>query len=211
MEGRTRIKICGMSEPVRAREAAAAGVDALGFIFAAASLRQVQPERAREIIAELPPFVDAVGVFVNEEAGVIRDIAQYCGLTMIQLHGDEDPEFCRAMPLRVMKAIRVGEHSVAADLSPYRGCVSAFLLDTFQPGVAGGTGQSFDWRLVARLAPPAPVVLAGGLNPDNVGEAIASVYPFAVDFNSGLEKAPGLKDPDLIHRAVAAVGRADSR
>ncbi|MDF1614627.1 phosphoribosylanthranilate isomerase [Desulfurivibrio dismutans] len=211
MEGRTRIKICGMTEPVRAREAVAAGVDALGFIFAAASPRRVLPEQAREIIASLPPFVDAVGVFVNEEAGVVRDIAQYCGLTMLQLHGEEDPDFCRSMPLRVMKAIRVGEHSLAADLGTYRGCVSAFLLDTYQPGIAGGTGESFDWQLVARLAPPAPVVLAGGLTPDNVGEAIARVRPFAVDFNSGLESAPGIKDSSLLRRAVAAVGRADGR
>ncbi|ADH85157.1 phosphoribosylanthranilate isomerase [Desulfurivibrio alkaliphilus] len=211
MEGRTRIKVCGMTEPVRAREAVAAGVDALGFIFAPQSPRLVLPEQAREIIATLPPFVDAVGVFVNEEVEVVREIAQYCGLTMLQLHGDEEPEFCRAMPLRVIKAIRVGEHSLPADLSPYRGCVSAFLLDTYQQGVAGGTGQSFDWQLVARLAPPAPVVLAGGLTPDNVGEAIARVRPFAVDFNSGLETAPGLKDSRLLRRAVAAVGLADGQ
>ncbi len=209
MAGRTRIKICGMSELVRVREAVAAGVDALGFIFAAASPRRIEPERAREIIAVLPPFVDAVGVFVNEEAGVIRELAQYCGLTVLQLHGEEDPDFCRAMPLRVIKAIRVGEHSVAAELSPYRGSVSAFLLDTFHQKLAGGTGVAFDWQLVSRLAPPAPVILAGGLTPDNVGAAIEQVHPFAVDFNSGLEKSPGRKDSALVRQAVAAVHQAD--
>jgi len=210
MDGRTRIKICGMTELVRAREAVAAGVDALGFIFAPASPRRVEPELAREIIAALPPFIDAVGVFVNEEAGVIRDIAQYCGLTLLQLHGDEEPDFCRRMPLRVIKAIRVGEHSSAADLAAYRGCAGAFLLDTFHENMAGGTGRSFDWQIIARLAPPAPVVLAGGLNPENVEAAIAQVQPFAVDFNSGLETAPGRKDYELVSRAVAAVRRADA-
>ena len=209
MEGRTRIKICGMSEAVRVREAVAAGVDALGFIFAPASPRRLEPELARELIAELPPFVDAVGVFVNEEAGVIRDIVQYCGLTMVQLHGEEDASFCRTMPVKVLKAIRVGEQSRAADLAAYRGVVSGFVLDTFQPGRAGGTGQAFDWQLVAQLAPPAPVILAGGLTPDNVAAAIAQVRPFAVDFNSGLETSPGRKDSALLRRAVAAVQQAD--
>ena len=209
MEGRTRIKICGMTDLVRVREAVAAGVDALGFIFAPASPRRLEPEQARELISSLPPFVDAVGVFVNEEQGMIRDIAQYCGLTMVQLHGDEDPAFCRAMPVRVLKAIRVGEQSRAADLAPYRGAVSGFVLDTYRRGQVGGTGQTFDWQLVAQLAPPAPVILAGGLTPDNVAAAISQVRPFAVDFNSGLETAPGRKDPALMRRAVAAVRQAD--
>lgn len=210
MEGRTRIKICGMTEPVRAREAVDAGVDALGFIFAPASPRRIEPEVAREIIASLPPFVDAVGVFVDEEPGVIREIAQFCGLTVLQLHGAEEPELCRSLPLPVIKAIRVGEQSRAADLVAYRGSVRAFLLDTFQPGQAGGTGLVFDWHLVARLAPPAPVILAGGLSPDNVGAAIRQVRPFAVDFNSGLESSPGRKDSRLLRRAVAAVNQADA-
>ena len=209
MEGRTRIKICGTTELARAREAVDAGVDALGFIFAAVSPRRVEPETARDIIAALPPFVDAVGVFLNEEAGVIREIAQYCGLTMIQLHGEEEPDFCRAMPLRVIKAIRVGEQSGPADLAPFRGCVSAFLLDTYHPKAAGGTGEVFDWHLVSALVPPAPVILAGGLTPSNVGNAISQVHPFAVDFNSGLESSPGRKDSLLVRQAVEAVHLAD--
>lgn len=209
IDGRTRIKVCGMTELVQVREAVTVGVDALGFIFAPASPRRIEPDQAREIIATLPPFVDAVGVFVNEDAGVIRDIVQYCGLTTIQLHGDETPEFCRVMPLRVIKVIRVGGHSVAADLTPYRGSVGAFLLDTFHDKMVGGTGESFDWQLVDRLAAPAPVILASGLSPDNVAAAIARVHPFAVDFNSGLEIAPGRKDATLLRRAVAAVHRAD--
>ncbi|MFH7319096.1 phosphoribosylanthranilate isomerase [Desulfurivibrio sp. D14AmB] len=209
MEGRTRIKICGMTELVRVREAVAAGVDALGFIFASASPRRLEPEQARGLISSLPPFVDAVGVFVNEELGVIRDIVQYCGLTMVQLHGEEDPSFCRAMPVRVLKAIRVGEESRAADLAPFRGVVSGFVLDTYSKDQEGGTGRTFDWQLVPQLAPPAPVVLAGGLTPDNVSAAIGQVRPFAVDFNSGLETAPGRKEPTLIQRAVAAVRQAD--
>lgn len=209
MEGRTRIKICGMSEKLLVQEAVAAGVDAVGFIFAPGSPRAVEPEQAREIIAGLPPFVDAVGVFVNAEADLVRDIVQYCGLTLVQLHGDEPPAYCRAMPIRVLKAIRVGEESRAEDLAPYRGCVAAFLLDTYHPKLAGGTGHIFDWQLVGRLAPPAPVILAGGLTPDNVGAAIATVRPFAVDLNSGVESAPGRKSATLIRQAVAAVRAAD--
>lgn len=210
MEGRTRIKICGMTEKVAIQEAVAAGVDALGFIFAPASSRRVQPEVVRELVASLPPFVDTVGVFYNQEAGLIREIVEYCRLTMVQLHGDEDPEFCAALPVRVLKAIRIGSHSRAADLGAYRGRACGLLLDTYQPQQAGGTGQTFDWNLVAQLAPPAPVVLAGGLDPFNVAEGIERVRPFAVDFNSGLENAPGRKDSTLIRQAVAAVRRADN-
>ncbi|MDZ7641364.1 MAG: phosphoribosylanthranilate isomerase [Desulfurivibrio sp.] len=210
MEGRTRIKICGMSEKVAIQEAVAAGVDALGFIFAPNSSRRVEPEAVRQLVAPLPPFVDSVGVFYNQEAGLIREIVEYCRLTMVQLHGDEAPEFCAALPVRVLKAIRVGEHSRAAELGAYRGKVHGLLLDTYQPQQAGGTGQPFDWDLVAQLAPPAPVVLAGGLDPFNVGAAIERVRPFAVDFNSGLEDVPGRKDTTLIRQAVAAVRRGDN-
>lgn len=209
MEGRTRIKICGMTEAVRVREAVAAGVDALGFIFAPGSPRRLEPQQARELIASLPPFVDAVGVFVNEEAAVIGELVDYCGLTMVQLHGDEEPDFCRAMPVRVLKAIRVGAHSRAEELSPYRGCVAGFVLDTYRDGRAGGTGEAFDWCLVSQLAPPAPVILAGGLTPTNVAAAIEVVRPFAVDFNSGLESAPGRKDSALMRQAVAVVRQVD--
>ena len=205
---RTRIKVCGITDPVDAKAAVAAGVDSLGFIFAE-SPRQVDPDRAREIIRHLPPMVDAVGVFVDQDPQEVEEIVQYCKLTMVQLHGAESPEYCRGLSLRVVKSFRVGPHSTAADLAPYEGAVAGFLLDTYRQGVAGGTGAVFDWDLVAKVAPPGPVILAGGLDPDNVAEAVRLVHPFAVDVNSGVESAPGIKDHDKLNRFVAVVRNTD--
>jgi phosphoribosylanthranilate isomerase len=209
MNARTRIKVCGMREAAEVAAVVAAGVDAVGFIFVAASPRRVEPETVRAIVRTLPPFVDAVGVFVDQEAAVVNEIVQYCGLTKVQLHGSESPEFCREIDCRVLKAFRVGAQTRAEDLQAYAGEVSAFLLDSYQEGVAGGTGKTFAWDIVARLQPPGPVILAGGLTPDNVGEAILQVRPFAVDFNSGVELAPGHKDPALVRQAVERVAAAD--
>jgi len=206
---RTRIKICGMTNKAEVKRAVAAGVDALGFIFVKESPRYISPEDAREIISELPPFVDSVGVFMNEEAEVVDEIVHYCGLTVIQLHGDESPEYCQQMGGRVVKAFRVGPSTVAADLELYQEVVMAFLLDTYQPGVAGGTGKSFDWSLVEKLAPVRPVILAGGLAPDNIADAIKMVHPYGVDVNSGVETEPGRKDMIAISRLVAEVVLAD--
>jgi phosphoribosylanthranilate isomerase len=211
MNARTRIKVCGMREMAEVAAVVAAGVDAVGFIFVEESPRLVDPDTVRTIVRTLPPFVDAVGVFVDQEAAVVNEIVQYCGLTKVQLHGSESPDYCREIDCRVLKAFRVGPASTAAELQAYAGEVSAFLLDTFQEGVAGGTGLVFDWSLAARLQPPGPVVLAGGLTPENVGEAIRQARPFAVDFNSGVEMAPGRKDLDRVREAVAQVAAADRR
>ncbi len=209
MMSRTRIKVCGITDPVDAAAAVAAGVDSLGFIFAH-SPRRVDPDRAREIIRQLPPMVDAVGVFVDKDPREVEELVQYCRLTMVQLHGAESPGYCRDLSLRVVKSFRVGPRSTAADLAPYQGAVAGFLLDTYRQGVAGGTGAVFDWDLVARVAPPGPVILAGGLDPDNVAEAIRRVHPFAVDVNSGVEHAPGIKDHDKLNRFVAVVRNSDA-
>lgn len=209
LKTRTRIKICGMTNKAEVNRAVAAGVDALGFIFVKESPRYIAPEDAREIIADLPPFVDSVGVFMNEEAEVVDEIAHYCGLSVIQLHGDESPEYCEQMGGRVVKAFRVGPTTVAADLESYQEVVTAFLLDTYQAGVAGGTGKSFDWSLVDRLEAARPVILAGGLGPENIGDAIKTVKPFAVDVNSGVESEPGRKDMAAISRLVTEVVLAD--
>lgn len=210
MAGRTRIKICGMTRSEEVAAVVAAGVDAVGFIFAAASPRAIIPEQARGIIRQLPPFVDAVGVFVNEEAGVVREIVQYCGLTLVQLHGAESPAYCREMGCRVLKAFRVGPQTNPAELAAYAEVVSGFLLDTFHENMAGGTGQTFDWQRVAQLRPPGPVILAGGLTPANVGQAVRQVRPFAVDCNSGVEIAPGRKDLEKVRQVVDAVRQADA-
>lgn len=207
---RIRIKICGMTRLEDALCAVEAGVDALGFIFYEKSPRAIDPEAARRIIEHLPPFVDAVGVFVNKElheaAAIIRD----CRLGYAQLHGSEPPEYCRDLahntaPCRLLKAFRVGSHSTAAEIAPYNDCVQGFLLDTYQKSAAGGTGESFDWSIIDRLHLARPLLLAGGLGLDNIRTALESVRPYGVDANSGLETAPGVKDHDRIRRFISLV------
>lgn len=209
MNVRTRIKVCGMTDKSEVADAVAAGVDALGFIFVKESPRKVEPDEVRAIVVDLPPFVDAVGVFVDEEAEVVDEIVQYCGLTMVQLHGAESPEYCEEISTRVVKAFRVGPGSTESDLTPYEGKITAFLLDTYSKKAAGGTGKTFDWRLVEAINFPGSLILAGGLTPDNVGEAIRQVRPLAVDVNSGVETMPGRKDINEIRRFVEEVKKAD--
>lgn len=210
MAVRTRIKICGMTRKKDVAAVVSAGVDAVGFIFAEESPRYINPEKVRDIVRRLPPFVDAVGVFVNEDASMVKDIVQYCGLTLVQLHGDEPPGYCQEMPCRVLKAFRVGPHTSPADLAAYKESVNGFLLDAFHRKLAGGTGQTFDWQLVEQLHPPGPVILAGGLTPANVGQAVRAVRPFAVDLNSGVESKPGRKELDKVRQVVEAVRLADA-
>ncbi|MDX9709588.1 MAG: phosphoribosylanthranilate isomerase [Trichloromonas sp.] len=188
-----RIKICGITRIDDALQACACGADALGLVFYEKSPRCVTREQARAIVAALPPFVTTVGLFVNEPPESIRETVDFCGLDVIQVHGDEGPEACRFPPHRVLKALRVrGEESLAG---VERFAVSALLLDAWHPDSYGGTGQLGDWKLAARLAAERPVILAGGLNPENVAEAIRRVRPYGVDVSSGVESSPGRKDP----------------
>lgn len=206
---RTRIKVCGITDREDIDHAVAAGVDGLGFIFAENSPRRVEPEKVRELIKSVPPFVDVVGVFVNEDPDVVNDIVKYCGLTMVQLHGRENVDYCQLMSVRVLKSFSVNIATSSAEMALYSGVAAGYLLDTYHKAMAGGTGETFDWGLVDGLNIPGPVFLAGGLNPANVGEAIRAVHPFAVDVNSGVETAPGHKDHAKITELVAAVRRAD--
>ncbi len=206
MYSRTRVKICGMTDLEELKHGVQAGVDAFGFIFAPKSPRYIDPENARELIASLPPFIGAVGVFVNEEQERVEEIARYCGLTVLQLHGDESPEYCQQFPgRRVVKAIPVKPGITPDVLTPYEDAVYAFLFDTYHEKMAGGSGQTFDWSIVKELQPEKPVILAGGLGVDNVADAIKQVRPFAVDVNSAIETEPGRKDPELVTRLMAAV------
>ena len=207
---RVRIKICGMTRADDVACAVEAGVDAVGFIFYAKSPRAITPAAAKAITDGLPPFVDAVGVFVDEEVGRIAEIVRACGLGYVQLHGNESPDSCRqlarlAAPCRLLKAFRVGPHTTAAEIAAYRDTVHGYLLDTYQPGVVGGTGRAFDWTLIDRLGFDKPSLLAGGLDLGNIGEALATVRPYGVDANSGLEDGPGRKNHDRIRRFIAAV------
>ncbi|WP_305046108.1 phosphoribosylanthranilate isomerase [Geoalkalibacter sp.] len=191
-----RVKICGLTRLEDALHAVANGADALGFVFYAGSPRYVSPARAAAIIEALPPFVSSVGLFVNEAPQRINEIAEQCRLDLLQLHGDETPEACRLSGRRVIKALRVRDAASLAAAADYP--VSALLLDAWVAGHYGGTGATFNWELAAAQARRGAVILAGGLTPDNVAAAIQVVRPFAVDVSSGVESAPGHKDPDKV-------------
>ena len=214
MHRRTRIKMCGITNIEDAEEGIRAGVDALGFIFVEDSPRYIEPEKAKEIVEQLSPFVDLVGVFVDRENVEVQEIIDYCGLSYAQLHGSESPEYCSqiayaASPCKVIKAFRVGPNTAAAEFHPYQNEVQGYLLDTYVADQAGGTGRTFDWEIVRSLELQRPVILAGGLTPENVGEAILKVQPFAIDVNSGVELRPGLKDYDKLGALVEEVRKAD--
>ncbi len=206
---RTRIKVCGITRLEDAQAAVAAGVDALGFIFAAKSQRKVDPDQARKVIRDLPPFVEAVGVFVNADPAQVHELVKYCGLTIVQLHGQESVEYCETMVVRAIKAFSIRPETSAREFAPYAGVASGFLFDTWHEKLAGGSGQAFDWSMLAKFAIPRPLILAGGLGPDNVGAAVRQVRPFAVDVNSGVELSPGVKEHGLISAVVQEVRAAD--
>lgn len=186
-----------------------AGADALGLVFYAASPRAVDIATAAQITAGLPPLVSVVGLFVDAERAFIEAARDALPLSLLQFHGDEDPGYCASFGLPWMKAIRVApDTDVAAAAGPY-GDASAILLDTFKAGVPGGTGDRFDWSRVPALPGRRALVLAGGLNAGNVGEAICAVRPYAVDVSGGVESAPGRKSRARMEEFVAAVAAAD--
>ena len=199
----TRVKICGITHLADALTAVEAGADALGFVFAPNTPRFVEPDRVAAITAQLPPFVTTVGVFVSKDAAKIRAITDRCRLDVVQLHADVPPEFCRALNGRVIKAVRVKDESSLSILSDYD--VNAFLLDTYIKGKMGGTGQVFDWDLAMKAKTYGQIIVAGGLNPDNVAQAVCRVNPYGVDVGSGVESRPGRKDPHKIRDFINAV------
>lgn len=196
----TRVKICGIKEKTAALAAVQAGADAVGFVFAPGK-RTVTPEQAREICSALPPFVTKVGVFVNAPAADIMEIADFAGLDAIQLHGDEPPEMCLMFRQKVIKAFRVGTKINHEKINRYP--ADAYLFDTLVAGQQGGTGKTFDWGLV-KEGFSRPVILAGGLTPENVSEAIAAARPFGVDVSSGVETG-GVKDTGKITEFIRRV------
>jgi len=200
-----KVKICGITNLEDALLAAELGADALGFIFYSKSPRKVAPEAAREIIAQLPPFVASVGVFVDEAAAVVQELAARVGLDWIQLHGQESPEYCRNLGRRVIKGFRIQDAESLRPLADYREAAQALLLDTYKQGQVGGTGTAFDWRLAREAKPYGRIILAGGLTPENVAQAIAIAQPQAVDTASGTEAAPGRKDPAKLRAFFKAV------
>jgi phosphoribosylanthranilate isomerase len=201
---RTEIKICGITRLEDALCAAECGADAVGFIFHPASPRYITPERARTIIARLPDGIATVGVFVNNKREAVEQTAEACGLDLIQLHGDELPAYCRQFPSgRVIKAVSPGTTEEVRALDLYD--IRAFLVDARDTGRYGGTGKRSDWELAIKIRESHPLILAGGLDPENIGEALAAVAPHAVDINSGCELAPGIKNHDRMRRIIGII------
>jgi phosphoribosylanthranilate isomerase len=187
-----RVKICGITNSDDAHMAVEAGADALGFVFFDRSPRCVTPTQAAAIIETLPPFVQAVGLFVNADPVHVNATAEQCRLDLVQLHGDESPDYCSAISRRVLKAFRVKDPGSLSRMQEYR--VAGYLLDAWSPVAYGGTGHTFDWDLGWDGGGSGLPILAGGLTPDNIADAVMRVRPFAVDVSSGVESAPGHKD-----------------
>lgn len=201
---RTLVKICGITRSTDALAACEAGADALGLVFYAPSPRCVSVEQAREIVAAVPPFVTIVALFVDETAATIQRILDCVPIDCIQFHGDETPAFCAQFQRPYVKALRMRPGADVRQLAGSFDGARGLLLDSWQPGVPGGTGQTFDWAAIP-AGLPRPLVLAGGLHAGNVAAAIATVHPAAVDVSGGVESAPGIKDADKMNRFVAAV------
>ena len=198
----TRVKLCGFTHPDDVAIAVDLGADALGFVFYPPSPRALTLERAVVLTRPVPAFVTRVGLFVDASEAMVRETFDRARLNLVQYHGAETPEFCQAMGLPYIRAIRVRpKMDLIAEMERY-GDASGFLLDAYKPGVPGGTGESFDWGLIPKT--DRPVILAGGLTPENAMDAIQVVAPWALDVSGGIESAPGRKDPDKMARFIAA-------
>ena len=214
------VKICGITQVEQGRAIAdamlrhgLAGQCAIGFICVTQSKRYVSAEQIRPIVLALPKQVQAIGVFVDENAERVRDIARQSGLSGVQLHGDESVDYCLALrellpTTKFIKALRLRQASDLVRLATYRDVVDTYLIDAYHPQQAGGTGQKADWTLLHDFRPQRPWLLAGGLTPENVGEAIAAIAPDGVDLSSGVEVQPGIKDLAKVEQLLQAIGSA---
>ncbi len=202
-----RVKICGLTRDKDVRWAARAGADALGFQMSLGP-RKLTPESARKLVRAVPPLVVPVGVFFNEPLAKVKKLVRYCGFLAVQLHGEESPFYCSQMHVPVLKSARMRSAGAYKPLRSFK--VAGYLLDSYNKKAVGGTGISFDfkWAQAAVEALPAPVILAGGLNPRNVQEAIRLSKAFGVDVSSGVESRPGVKDPRLVSQFIRLAKRA---
>jgi len=207
---RTRIKICGITSVEDALAAAQLGADAIGLVFYPPSPRYVEVEQAAEIAAALPPFVTTVGLFVNADEQTISEVVSRVRIDLIQFHGNECKDYCGLHQRPYLKAVRMSDDvDLDKQMTDYAQA-RALLLDTYKAGVPGGTGEQFNWdRVPAHLADK--IILAGGLTPENVKDAIAQVHPYAVDVSGGVESAPGKKDKEKMARFIEAVRTQESR
>lgn len=209
----TQVKICGITNPEDARVAVAAGADMIGFIFYPPSPRYVAPEQARQIVESLPTHLPAVGVFVNEPVDTVTRVVRTSGVQIVQLHGEESPEICRQLPWRIIKTFRFTDQVRPEMMAHY--AVETYLIEGYHTTLYGGGGARANWQQVATLHAYGRIMLAGGLTPDNVQEAIRIVRPYAVDVGSGVETAPGKKDwqkvRTFINRAKALTSDVSTR
>ena len=206
--------MCGTTRSEDAKAAVEMGIDALGFIFFEKSPRNISLDSAADIIRQLPPFVARGGVFVNKRVEQIKEIVDTCGLTHLQLHGEESASMCLDLKrwnpsLSICKAFRVGDDSHDINVEPYKNCVDSILFDTYVKGVKGGTGLHFDWSLIENIPVIAPFILAGGLTADNISSALRLVSPYAIDVNSGVEDEPGVKNHQKLLAFITEVQKAD--
>lgn len=205
----TRIKCCGMTRTGDALLAAQLGADAIGLVFTARSRRQVTLARAREIVAALPPFVTTVALFMDDEASLVQQVLDEVRPTLLQFHGNESDDWCAQFGRPFLKAIAMGGGAAALSRLREYPRAASLLLDGHVTGEAGGSGRTFDWSLLPRgLAQP--LILAGGLHAGNVGDAVRAARPWAVDVASGVESAPGIKDPARLGAFIRAVRAADA-
>ena len=214
----TRLKICGLRDPDNALVAVESGADFLGLNFVPGVRRQIPPERGCEIVGRVRASTEGdgprlVGLFADQPLDEVNDIVRRCGLDLAQLCGDEPPEYWARVEADVIKQIKVRDDSLEDTLSSVERVVQAghiAMLDRYEKGAQGGTGHTFDWGIAQKVAERFPVVLAGGLTPDNIARAIVEVGPWGVDVSSGVEQSAGKKDYDLMHRFIDAVHRADA-
>ena len=206
---RTRIKICGLRDPEHARIAAQAGADAIGLVFYGPSPRYVEIAQAAAVAAALPPYVMAVGLFVNADEGEVRRVLDSVRLDLLQFQGDETPEFCEGFRVPYVRAVRMEPETDLVECASRFSRAKALLLDAHVPGQPGGTGRTFDWQVIPRGL-PIPVILSGGLTVENVARAVREVKPWAVDVSSGVETGRGSKDPRKIVDFIRSVRIEDA-
>ena len=203
----TKIKICGITNFRDAAKSLDYGADALGFIFYKKSKRYINPQQAQKIIKELPPFVTKVAVFADCPFRQITKITNELFINTIQLHGSETPEFCARFSYPVIKALRIKDSIDIQQVDSF--ATQTILFDTFSETSFGGTGKSFNWKVLEKLNTDKKIILSGGLNPDNIEISITTVRPYGVDVSSGVEKSPGIKDHKKIKKLIEAVKNAD--
>lgn len=207
-----RVKICGIKQPEQGKAIAIAGATALGFICVPNTPRYVTKQQIRAVVEQLPKQIDQIGVFANSSVEEICQIVEFAGLTGVQLHGDESPEFCHQLRsmlpgIEIIKALRIKNSQALEQVQIYFSSVDTLLLDAYNPQMLGGTGATLDWKTLQQFQPGCPWLLAGGLTPDNVLDALKQVKPNGIDLSSGVERAPGDKDLDKVAKLFEKLGQ----